>query len=70
MKFKGISKKHILYACSLAKRKAMDAFLWQTIKPILDFRECGLKVQVGTGNYSIVKTNSINRLKVTFVLLL
>lgn len=49
MKFKGITKKHISYACGLAKRKAMDAFLWETIKPILDFRECGLKVQVGTG---------------------
>jgi len=45
---------HVKFACDLAMRRATDSFLFNVLKPILDFQQCGLKVQIGSGKDATV----------------
>jgi len=43
------SEKGLRYAYALAKRKAMDMYIFNVIEPILQYQDCGLTVLVGQG---------------------
>jgi hypothetical protein len=44
-----VSVDNVNFACGLALRRATDSFLFNVLKPILDFQQCGLTVQIGSG---------------------
>ena len=44
------STKGLRYAYTLAKRKALDMYIFNVIEPILQYQDCGLTVRVGYGH--------------------
>ena len=49
LKFGKVSQKNLDIVSSLVLRRTLDSFLFNAFKPILDFRDCGWKVQIGSG---------------------
>ena len=55
LKFGKVTQENLDIVCNLALRRALDSFLYNAFKPILDFRECGLKVQIGSGKDATIE---------------